>query len=207
MHLEAISPGQGEADSLKLLARSRCGDTDAFCELCRIHEARLFRQAVALCGDAALAEDLAQETLVSAWRGIQKFRGQCRFFTWLCSILVHLHCNVRRKKQPVSFGALSAEEGYDAERHLQQAAEPNCGPDRQLQQREREAILRRALERLPEKHRDVVYLRFHVDASLEDIAAALNCSLGTVKSRLFHALEKLAAMPELKQINHHPESL
>lgn len=52
--------------------------------------------------------------------------------------------------------------------------------------------------KLPKKHRDVVYLRFYVDNSLEGIAAALNCSVGTVKSRLFHALEKLRKMGGMK---------
>ena len=64
---------------------------------------------------------------------------------------------------------------------------------------ERAAFLRRCLQELPEKHREVVYLRFYVDESLDGIATTLDCSVGTVKSRLFHALEKLRKMKKLTE--------
>jgi RNA polymerase sigma-70 factor (ECF subfamily) len=70
--------------------------------------------------------------------------------------------------------------------------------------------IQRCLDRLPAKHREVIQLRFFVGDSIEGIAAALDCSVGTVKSRLFHALEKLHAMPELgrkqKGLLRHPPS-
>jgi RNA polymerase sigma-70 factor (ECF subfamily) len=199
--------GRDSEESPQLLKLARDGDADAFCELCRAHESRLFRQAVALCGNLSLAEDLAQDTLVAAWKSIQRFQGQCRFFTWLCSILIHLHCNARRKRQPVSFSALARNESDEAEKLLVATPAPVATPSESLQQNERDATLRRCLERLTEKHREVVYLRFYVDTSLDGIAAALNCSTGTVKSRLFHALDKLSQMPELKRIANPAESL
>lgn len=208
LQTRSSSPADGDADvSPQLLERARGGDSDAFCELCRAHEARLFRQAFALCGDLSVAEDLAQDTLVSVWKGIHRFQGQCRFFTWLCSVLIHTHCNFRRKRRPASFSTLACDEGNEAERILLSAAAPEATPCESLQQDERDGILRRCLERLPEKHRDVVYLRFYVDTSLDGIAAALNCSIGTVKSRLFHALDKLSQMPELKGLSHRTEPL
>jgi RNA polymerase sigma-70 factor, ECF subfamily len=201
LHREGLQPGRDATDGAdNLLERARQGDAEAFCELCRGHEARLFRQAVAISGDLSWAEDLAQETLVAAWRSIQRFRGQCSFFTWLCSILFHVQANARRKQRPASFSSLSTGDSREAEHRLHNVAEDGFDPAEQFQQHERDAMLRACLERLPAKHRDVVYLRFHVDSSLDEIAAALGCSLGTVKSRLFHALEKLAAMPELKRI-------
>ena len=207
LQTESSSPADREQDvAPHLLERARGGDSKAFCELVHAHEARLFRQAFALCSDLSLAEDLAQDTLVSAWQSIQRFQGQCRFFTWLCSILIHLHCNVRRKRQPAPFAALARQDNDEAERVLESTAAPGAGPDESLQQDERDAALRRSLDRLPEKHRDVVYLRFFVDTSLDGIAAALNCSTGTVKSRLFHALDKLSQMPELKSISNQTES-
>jgi RNA polymerase sigma-70 factor, ECF subfamily len=60
-------------------------------------------------------------------------------------------------------------------------------------------LVHQCIRALPQKHQDVIYLRFYVDNSLEGIAAALGCSLGTVKSRLFHALEKLRSMNVLKE--------
>src|SRR5262245_14324025 len=117
LQTESSNLAEREPDvSPQLLERARGGDSDAFCELCRTHEARLFRQAVALCGDQSLAEDLAQDTLVAAWKSIHRFHSQCRFFTWLCSILIHLHCNARRKRTPVTFASLARHDSDEAER-------------------------------------------------------------------------------------------
>jgi len=69
-----------------------------------------------------------------------------------------------------------------------------------MEMAERDALVRQCLARLPEKHRQVVYLRFYVDTSLEGIAATLGCSVGTIKSRLFHALRKLSRMSELQPL-------
>jgi len=183
-----------------LLAQARAGDRDAFCELCGEMAGRLYRQAVALCGNGTLAEDLAQETLLAAWKNLARYNGQCRFFTWLCSILIHHYQNVLRKKTPVGFSALGASERESAERRLHELAEPGASPDELLQLGEREAALRRCLARLPEKQRDVVYLRFFVGAALNEIAEVLQCSPGTIKSRLFNALDKLSHMPEMKRL-------
>ena len=75
-----------------------------------------------------------------------------------------------------------------------QVASNECRPDEAAQRREQAALVRRCVEALPPKHQQVVHLRFYVDDSLEGIAAALGCSVGTVKSRLFHALNKLRGM-------------
>lgn len=189
------------ADFLVLLAQAEAGDAEAFCELSQSYQGRLFRQAIALCGNAVLAQDLAQETLIAAWKSLRRYHRRCRFFTWLCSILLHQHYNSRRKKAPVSFSSMISGAGEDAERLLYDLAEGGLAPDLLLEAGEREAILRRCLQRLPEKHRQVVHLRFYVDESLESIAVALECSVGTIKSRLFHALDKLAHMPELKHLS------
>ena len=183
---QALPPG--------LLTRAQSGDADAFCQLCRPHEARLFRQAISLCGENALAEDLAQDTLVEAWKSVRRYNGRCRFFTWLCAILLNRYRNVRREKRPVPFSALSSGEHEGARHAIDGLTDTGSQPDEAAQQAERDMLLHRAIQRLPHKHREVIHLRFFVDDSLDGIAAALNCSVGTVKSRLFHALEKLRAM-------------
>jgi RNA polymerase sigma-70 factor (ECF subfamily) len=149
---------------------------------------------MALCGDASLAEDLAQEALVEAWKSLRRFNGNCRFFTWLCAILLNLHRNVRRERRPVAFSALSAGDQDAAQGGYQSLADEAVGPDEAALAGERAALVRSCLEALPEKQRRVVYLRFYSGDSLEGIAAALGCSVGTVKSRLFTALEKLRTM-------------
>jgi RNA polymerase sigma-70 factor (ECF subfamily) len=67
-------------------------------------------------------------------------------------------------------------------------------PDQAVERREQAVLVQQCVQALPAKHQQVIYLRFYVDDSLEGIAAALGCSVGTVKSRLFHALDKLRKM-------------
>jgi len=178
----------------RLLKEAQQGDAESFGELCRAHEGRLLRQAMALSGDVTLAEDLVQETLVQAWKSIGRFNGQCQLFTWFCAILLHRFRNVYRRQRPLIFSILPRHDQQDVERWLGSAADQQSAPDQAAQDLERMAQLHASVRRLPHRHREVIYLRFFVDDSLEGIAAALNCSVGTVKSRLFHALEKLRKM-------------
>jgi RNA polymerase sigma-70 factor (ECF subfamily) len=167
-------------DTRSLLERARAGDGEAFGELCRHCEARLIRQAMTLCGNETLAEDLAQDTLVEAWRCLRQYQGRCQFFTWLCAILLNRFRNALRQQRPPP--------------PEEPSAEPPAVPDQQLLHGERAALMRKCIAALPPKHRQVIFLRFYVDDSLPEIAAALGCSVGTVKSRLFHALDKLRRM-------------
>jgi RNA polymerase sigma-70 factor (ECF subfamily) len=70
------------------LERAVAGDFEAYGEVYRAYSTRLLRQAIALCGNVALAEELAQDTLVEAWKHLRRYNGRCEFFTWLCSILL-----------------------------------------------------------------------------------------------------------------------
>jgi RNA polymerase sigma-70 factor (ECF subfamily) len=138
-----------------------------------------------LCGNEAMAEDLAQETVVEAWRSLRRYNGSCQFFTWLCAILLNRFRHALREERWRG-EVVSARSGEDRDE--------SAGPDEALWHGERAAHVRRCIAALPPKHRQVIFLRFYVDDSLAEIAAALGCSVGTVKSRLFHALEKLRRM-------------
>lgn len=174
-----------------LLARAQAGDPEAFGELCREYEGRLFRQAFGLCRDESLAEDLAQETFVEAWRCIRRFNGKCQFFTWLCAILIHRHRNVLRRRRPTPLSVLALSEKISAVESIAAMRDLGPTPDQAVGESEQAALLRGRIEQLPERQREVIYLRFFVDDSLENIATALGCSVGTVKSRLFYGLAKL----------------
>src|SRR5205807_10162245 len=84
------------SDTQSLLERARSGDLDAFGEVCRIHESRLLRQAMRLSGNPTIAEELAQDTLVEAWRCLPRYHGKCQFFTWLCAIMLNRFRNLLR---------------------------------------------------------------------------------------------------------------
>ncbi len=181
------------ADATDLLARARAGGASAFCRLAAEHEGRLLQQAFGLTRDQSAAEDLVAETLVEAWRSLSRYNGSCRFSTWLFSILMHRHQKAlrRARSRPIPLAALpsaEADEWRQAQEDLP-AADPS--PSDEAMKQEAAGKLREAVAALPEKHQRVILLRFFEDASLPEIAAVLGCSIGTVKSRLHYALEKL----------------
>ena len=200
MPMPGLDPANVSGEAGDLLRRAQDGDPDAYGELVGEEEARLFRQALLICGDPALAEDLAQETLFTGWRRIGQFDGRCRLFTWLCGILLNLARNSARRKTPTPVSLLSEDSRRQADQWFQSIIDSAESPDERMHRGERAEIIQNCLKRLPDIHREVIYLRFFVDDSLEGIAVALNCSVGTIKSRLFHALEKLEAMAEIHRI-------
>jgi RNA polymerase sigma-70 factor, ECF subfamily len=181
------------APASTLLDLARAGDSAAYGELCRDYETRLLRQALTLCGNESLAEELAQDTLVEGWKSLRRFNGKCQFFTWLCAIMLNRYRNVLRRQRSSPVDSTAA-----AEALTHNVADPGIVPDTETELQERAALLLQCIERLPSKYQEVIYLRFYVDNSLEGIAQALGCSIGTVKSRLFRALDKLRENTQFK---------
>jgi RNA polymerase sigma-70 factor (ECF subfamily) len=192
------------SEDRELLSRACAGEAGAFCLLTEPLQARLLRQAAALAGDLSAAEDLVSETLVEAWKSLPRYDQTCRLSTWLYAILLHRHRkSVRRaRRRPISLAWLPLFEATELDRQQANLASPEPSPAETMAQNETGVRLRQCLERLPDKHRQVILLRFFEDASLPDMAAVLGCSVGTVKSRLHHALEKLRKMkmnlPDMK---------
>lgn len=188
----------------ELLSRARAGEAQAFCLLIEPLQARLFRQAAALAGEPSAAEDLVSETLVEAWKSLPRYDETCRLSTWLYAILLHRHRkSIRRaRSRPLPLTGLTSAKVQELRTQHENLASPELSPAEAAVQAEALAQLTACVERLPGKHRDVILLRFFEDASLPDMAAVLECSVGTVKSRLHHALERLRKMklnlPNLK---------
>jgi RNA polymerase sigma-70 factor (ECF subfamily) len=187
-----------------LLRRARAGDAPAFCRLTGPLQARLLRQAAALAGDLSAAEDLVSETLVEAWKSLDRYDETCRLSTWLYAILLHRRQKLARRarSRPLSLAWLPAFQRDNWAARQENLPSPEPSPSDNAEQSEISLRLRQCIDRLPGKHRRVILLRFFEDASLANMARVLGCSVGTVKSRLHHALEKLRKMkmnlPETK---------
>ena len=169
-----------EAEIAGWLARARQGDRHAFARLVRAHQSRVRLQLRRLTrGDAALADDLAQETFVQAWLHLNDFRGDARLATWLHRIaLTRFLQHMRRPQLP----------GEWREPDADAADEPGHDP------RPVEGLVRdveRALQALSEIQRLAVVHCFHLDLSHAEAAQVLGLPLGTLKSHLDRAKSRL----------------
>ncbi len=170
-----------------LVRRAQTGDPAAFQRLAEGQAETLLPCALTLCRDRQWAEDLVQETLVEAWRSLGRFDGRCRFSTWLYGILRHRFLKGIRRRGSAALAPLDA---TSAELLVQLEPTPSSAAERA----EDAFRVQRAVAALPDEQRVVVELRFFAGARLDEIAAAVGCPLGTVKSRLHHGLEKLRQM-------------
>ena len=184
------------ADERELLSAARAGGARAFCLLIQPLEARLLRQAMGLTGDLSAAEDLVSEVRIRAWKNLARYNETCRLSTWLYAILLHCHQEAARRarSRPVSTARMPAAEASGLHERQENAPASGSSPAETALRNVAARQLNRCVQMLPEKHREIIQLRFFEDASLPDIAAVLGCSVGTVKSRLHHALEKLRKM-------------
>ena len=166
-----------------LIRRAGQGDSDAFRQLVETYQAPVYRLALRMCGgDAALAEDAAQEAVLAAWRGLPRFRGDSRFSTWLYRLTTNAAIDwLRREKR---------HRGMDDVTELE-LPDDGPGPQDQAEQAEAQQAVRRALSRLSEEHRQVLLLRYMQELDYAEIAAALEISEGTVKSRISRAKMRL----------------
>jgi RNA polymerase sigma-70 factor (ECF subfamily) len=188
----------------QLLTHARAGDASAFCRLIAPLEARLLRQAAALTNDLSAAEDIVSEIRVRAWKSLARYNETCRLSTWLYAILLHCHQEAARRarSRPTPLARFPLAEARELHRQHENNPASGLSPAAMAVENDRSLQLSRCIDMLPEKHREIIQLRFFEDASLADMAAVLDCSVGTVKSRLSHALEKLRKMkmnlPDLK---------
>ena len=138
-------------------------------------------------------------TPAAQWKSIGRFDGSCQFSTWLYAILVHrFQKSLRRaRSRPVPLASLPVREAEQQEILLERVSDAELLPGEALLQKELNTQLEEAIHALPPKHQQVLLLRFYEEASLPEIAGALGLSLGTVKSRLHHALEKLRKMKSI----------
>ena len=174
-----------EADSAWLISRCLAGDEDAIEWLVRRHEAGVFRLALSVVGDEAEAREITQDTFLSALRSLQNYREQQSFKAWLYTIALNLsRSQLRKRKTRQRLQATLA-----ALFHLE--IQKQVSPEEAINLSEKEAALWKSLNRLDERHRTVLVLRYFHDMPVSEIAEILSVPEGTVHSRLHSAREQL----------------
>jgi RNA polymerase sigma-70 factor (ECF subfamily) len=164
------------------------GDDDAFGELVRRWERRIFALAYGILGREEDARDATQETFVAAFRNLGAFRGDAKVSSWLHRIAVN-QCITRQRRAKVR-GETSLEAQVE-DGGVQFAATDDVSPAEGAEGRERTAAVRRAVNALPPELRSVVVMKEFEDLTFQEIADTLGVPLSTVKSRLYTALKQL----------------
>jgi RNA polymerase sigma-70 factor (ECF subfamily) len=168
---------------LELVNEVRNGKRQAFTELMRRYQQRVYWTARRIVGSHEDADDIAQETFVKAYLALGDFRGDASFFTWLYRIAVNLSLNAIRKQQVL---------GYLRQSEIINRIFPaDENPQKDLELKETQTLLDRAIAELPEKQRAVFVMRYHDEMTYEEISRVLKTSVGGLKANYFHALKKV----------------
>ena len=169
---------------LELVDEVRAGNRQAFTELMRRYQERIYWVARRMVGSHPDADDIVQETFIKAFLSLGDFRGEAGFYTWLYRIAVNLSLNALRKRHIVT---------YLRESELAQIVFPPSkeDPHKELESKELESQLARAVAKLPDKQRAVFVMRYYDEMTYEEIAYVLKTSVGGLKANYFHALRKV----------------
>ena len=165
----------------------RGGQVDEFAGLVDRHSPRVYAMLVRLIGDAQTAEELAQETFVRAYRGLERFRGDSSFATWITQIAVHLARDHVRARQRNRFVSLDAMMERDADTLVFAESRHAYDPLEEISERETVERFEKALEGIPPNYREVFVLHHLQNMPYEDIAAMTGDSVGSLKVRAHRA--------------------
>lgn len=174
-----------------LIERARNGETAAFRELVERHKKKIYYLALDMTGNHHDAEDMSQEVFIKAYRYLNSFRGDAKLSSWLYRITVNTCYDHRRKK---SLTSMEFKENLDEMGTAQQTSTGEHVSENPEQRAEASVIqnhIQNALQRLSLKERSVFVLRHYNHFQLKEIAYIMDISLGTVKSTLFRAVERL----------------
>lgn len=183
--------GDREVDQ-QLVERAQRGDKHAFELLVAKYQRRLGRLISRFVRNAAEAEDVTQDAFIKAYRALPAFRGDSAFYTWLYRIGIntaknHLVARARRAPTSTQFDADEAEDFEDATLLHEVAT-----PENELMSKQVVEVVNASLLELPDDLRTALTLREVEGLSYEEIAAVMDCPIGTVRSRIFRAREAIA---------------
>lgn len=185
-------PENSAALDLELVRRVQSGDRGAFDLLVGKYQYRILKLISRMVSNESEVQDIAQEAFIKAYRALPGFRGDSAFYTWLYRIAVNAAKNylVSRGRRPPGVD-LDVTDGEVEEAGLQLADFET--PEGNASRDQLHAALKRALEELPEELRTALMLCEVEGLSYEDIAAVVDCPIGTVRSRIFRARQALDA--------------
>lgn len=165
------------------------GEPEAFGEIVRRWERKIFSLSYGMLGSAEEARDATQETFIAAYRNLQGFRGESRVSSWLHRIAVNQCISRQRRARVRPETGIEDESAAFGERFL--STPEHASPAHRAETEQRKEAVRRAVSTLPPELREVVVLKEFEDLTFQEIADALQIPLSTVKSRLYTALRQL----------------
>ena len=181
--------GESELDQA-LVERVQNGDKRAFDLLVRKYQHKIVSVCTRYVSDWSEAQDVAQEAFIRAYRAIGAFRGDSAFYTWIYKIAINTAKNYlvsKGRRPPIGDIAIEDAVQLDGASQLRDRATP----ERELLRQEIERTVFGTVEALPEELRTAITLREVDGLSYEEIAEAMNCPIGTVRSRIFRAREAI----------------
>lgn len=172
-----------------LVKRTLHGDTYAFEELVKTYQNKVYMLAYRYMGNEDDANDMAQEAFIKAYRSLRSFKGDASFGTWIYRITTNVCLDeLRRRKRkivPISLDEpLATLDGDEIEREI---SDQSLAADVVYEKKEFSQNIQLLLDEMKPEHKTVIVLRDIMDLSYEEIAAVLDCSIGTVKSRISRA--------------------
>jgi RNA polymerase sigma-70 factor (ECF subfamily) len=174
----------------ELVRRVQAGDQTAFNLLVLKYQHRVLKLVGRFVNDPTEAEDVAQEAFLKAYRALASFRGDSAFYTWLYRIAINTAKNalVSQRRRPVDFDLdLQDPDQFERQAKLKEADTP----EGVLLTDEIRRVVEEAMEQLPDDLRTAIVLRELEGLSYEEIAEAMDCPVGTVRSRIFRAREAI----------------
>ncbi|WNJ19592.1 sigma-70 family RNA polymerase sigma factor [Pontibacter sp. G13] len=198
--MDEIKPrvSKNTQEDRKLVAAAQRGENHAFETLLKKYHKSVYYMLLKMVRNSDDAEDLTQEAFAKAFKSIEKFDSKYAFSTWLFRIATNNCIDFIRKKRVQTVSIDQPLEGDDGSTMRFDVKDHNLDPNDTLLKKQRARYLEMAIDRLPEKYRILVELRYFKEYSYEEVARELQIPLGTVKAQLFRARELLNQ--ELKNV-------
>ena len=187
-----------DQDVAEWVTAAQSGDREAF-ECLVVHfQDRVWRRALYRIKDREEAYDLAQEVFLICFQKLYQFRGEAKFWTWLCRVVDNQVKNrqawLQRRGKGRTYSLDAPADRNEGDQRRWDPPDPKPGPRREAQSHEAFDALQRNLNELSDDHREILLLRFSDDLSYEEIGEALGLTLGTVKSRINRARNELRVL-------------